>query len=62
VHRGTTGFAEIPIAALHRGDPGSEVIDKVWYDGPGFWLERKEATSPSLQSRNLFDGTPICRA
>jgi protein-L-isoaspartate(D-aspartate) O-methyltransferase len=26
LHR-STGFAEIPIAALHRGDPGSAVID-----------------------------------
>jgi protein-L-isoaspartate(D-aspartate) O-methyltransferase len=39
-----SGFAEIPIEALHRGDPGPEVTDKVWYHGPGFWLERKEAT------------------
>jgi len=37
-------FAKIPIEALHRGEPGPEVIDKVWYHGPGFWLERKEAT------------------
>jgi protein-L-isoaspartate(D-aspartate) O-methyltransferase len=36
-------FAEIPIEALHQGDPGTEVMDKVWYHGPGFWLERKEA-------------------
>jgi protein-L-isoaspartate(D-aspartate) O-methyltransferase len=60
LHR-STGFAEIPIAALHRGDPGSEVIDKVWYHGPGFWLERKEGKCPSLVSRNLFDAAPICR-
>jgi protein-L-isoaspartate(D-aspartate) O-methyltransferase len=39
-----SGFAEIPIEVLHRGDPGPEVTDKVWYHGPGFWLERKEAT------------------
>jgi protein-L-isoaspartate(D-aspartate) O-methyltransferase len=33
---------DIPIAALHRGDPGPQAIDGVWYRGPGFWLERKE--------------------
>jgi protein-L-isoaspartate(D-aspartate) O-methyltransferase len=33
--------SEIPIEALHRGDPGPEVMDEVWYHGPGFWLERK---------------------
>jgi protein-L-isoaspartate(D-aspartate) O-methyltransferase len=42
LHRGSN-FAELPIEALHRGDPGPEVMDKVWYHGPGFWLERKEA-------------------
>ena len=36
-------FAEIPIEALHRGDPSPEAMDKVWYHGPGFWLERKTA-------------------
>jgi len=34
--------SEIPIEALLRGDPGPEVMDKVWYHGPGFWLERKQ--------------------
>jgi protein-L-isoaspartate(D-aspartate) O-methyltransferase len=38
-----SNFAEIPIEALHRGDPGPEVMDKVWYHGPGFWLEQKKA-------------------
>jgi len=38
-------FAEVPIEALHRGDPGPEVVDKVWYHGPDFWLERKEAAT-----------------
>ncbi|HJQ60684.1 MAG TPA: rRNA adenine N-6-methyltransferase family protein [Vineibacter sp.] len=31
---------EIPICALHRGTPGPDVADKVWYAGPEFWLER----------------------
>ena len=35
----------IPIARLHRGDPGPETIGRVWYRGPGFWLEHEaEAT------------------
>jgi protein-L-isoaspartate(D-aspartate) O-methyltransferase len=33
--------AGIPIKALHRGEPGADVHDKVWYYGPGFWLERQ---------------------
>ncbi len=32
---------EIPIEALHRGDPPDDAADRVWYAGPGFWLERK---------------------
>ncbi len=32
---------EIPIQALHRGDPPEDAADRVWYAGPGFWLERK---------------------
>jgi protein-L-isoaspartate(D-aspartate) O-methyltransferase len=31
----------IPIAALHRGAPGPEAFGRVWYHGPGFWLEHK---------------------
>lgn len=34
--------AEIPIETLHRGAPSREIMDKVWYYGPDFWLERKE--------------------
>jgi protein-L-isoaspartate(D-aspartate) O-methyltransferase len=30
----------IPFEALHRGDPAPELMDSVWYHGPGFWLER----------------------
>ena len=41
-HRGSWR-SEIPIEALHRGDPSPEVMDKVWYRGPGFWLERKRS-------------------
>jgi len=26
---------------LHRGGPRAEDMDRVWYFGPGFWLERK---------------------
>jgi protein-L-isoaspartate(D-aspartate) O-methyltransferase len=42
---GNMGRAQIPIRALHRGDPGSEATDKVWYRAPGFWLERKADAS-----------------
>jgi protein-L-isoaspartate(D-aspartate) O-methyltransferase len=34
-------FADVPIEALHRGEPGPEDTDWVWYHGPGFWLERR---------------------
>ncbi|MGE0420694.1 MAG: protein-L-isoaspartate O-methyltransferase [Reyranellaceae bacterium] len=30
----------VPIRALHRGEPAAEADKKVWYAGPGFWLER----------------------
>jgi protein-L-isoaspartate(D-aspartate) O-methyltransferase len=30
----------IPFEALYRGDPEPELMDSVWYHGPGFWLER----------------------
>jgi protein-L-isoaspartate(D-aspartate) O-methyltransferase len=40
---GSSG-SQIPIEALHRGEPGQEVMDKVWYQGPGFWLERTATT------------------
>ncbi len=36
--------AQIPFEALHRGDPSAETMDRVWYYGPGFWLERKATT------------------
>jgi protein-L-isoaspartate(D-aspartate) O-methyltransferase len=39
--RRTSWFADIPIAALHRGEPGADAMDRVWYHAPGFWLERK---------------------
>lgn len=41
--RGRT-LPEIPIEALHRGDPPDNAMDRVWYAGPGFWLERKATT------------------
>jgi protein-L-isoaspartate(D-aspartate) O-methyltransferase len=34
------GTTQLPIRALHRGDPAPEVADVVWYQAPGFWLER----------------------
>lgn len=32
----------VPIRALHRGEPGPDVGDRLWYAGPGFWLERAQ--------------------
>jgi protein-L-isoaspartate(D-aspartate) O-methyltransferase len=36
----------IPFEALHRGDPDPDLMDSVWYHGPGFWLERGSAHNP----------------
>jgi protein-L-isoaspartate(D-aspartate) O-methyltransferase len=38
---GNRGPTEVPIKALHRGDPPADANDRVWYAGPDFWLERK---------------------
>ena len=32
---------EIPIQALHRGEPPAGAGERVWYAAPGCWLERK---------------------
>ena len=34
------GATQVPVRALHRGEPDAEAVDKVWYRAPGFWLER----------------------
>jgi protein-L-isoaspartate(D-aspartate) O-methyltransferase len=31
----------VPIQALHRGIPSSAESERVWYQAPGFWLERQ---------------------
>ncbi|GLR87627.1 protein-L-isoaspartate O-methyltransferase family protein [Bradyrhizobium iriomotense] len=31
---------KVPICALHVGDSSSDDAEKVWFQGPGFWLER----------------------
>jgi protein-L-isoaspartate(D-aspartate) O-methyltransferase len=33
-------LTDIPIKALHRGEPGADA--QVWYRGLGFWLERRK--------------------
>lgn len=38
--RGNRPGHDMPIRALHRGTPDAEAMHRVWYDGPGFWLER----------------------
>jgi protein-L-isoaspartate(D-aspartate) O-methyltransferase len=32
-----------PIAALHRGTPEENAMDRVWYQAEGFWLESAPA-------------------
>jgi hypothetical protein len=34
-----------PIRALHLDQPAPGDTDKVWYQGPGFWLERETDTA-----------------
>lgn len=45
----------VPIRALHRGEPSTEINEKVWYAGPGFWLEHAapepQASSPLTATR-----------
>jgi hypothetical protein len=36
-------FAQVPVAALRRGEPGAGDMEKAWYYGPGFWLERTDS-------------------
>jgi protein-L-isoaspartate(D-aspartate) O-methyltransferase len=31
---------DLPIRALHRGEPAPDALHTVWYRAPGFWLER----------------------
>jgi protein-L-isoaspartate(D-aspartate) O-methyltransferase len=40
------GNQPIPIKALHRGEPPADALGKVWYSGPGFWLERRGEFEP----------------
>jgi protein-L-isoaspartate(D-aspartate) O-methyltransferase len=63
----------LPIRALHRGEPDTDDADKVWYQAPGFWLERavgavlsrKPAEQPALpeigmaQTRTRSNGTVV---
>jgi protein-L-isoaspartate(D-aspartate) O-methyltransferase len=35
-----------PIVALHRGAHAAEAAEKVWFGGPGFWLERRSEAGP----------------
>jgi len=41
--------ADMPIAALHRGDPSPEIMEKVWYHAPGFWLEHHPAAPQDIR-------------
>jgi protein-L-isoaspartate(D-aspartate) O-methyltransferase len=35
--------SQVPVCALHRGAPEAAAADRVWYQGPGFWLERSSS-------------------
>jgi protein-L-isoaspartate(D-aspartate) O-methyltransferase len=40
---------DLPFDALHRGEPGPDIMERVWYRGPGFWLERRgDAAEPAV--------------
>jgi protein-L-isoaspartate(D-aspartate) O-methyltransferase len=39
---------DLPIRALHCGEPAD--MDKVWYHGPGFWLERRASADPPART------------
>jgi protein-L-isoaspartate(D-aspartate) O-methyltransferase len=41
--RGGGPVRDLPIRALHRGEPDAEAMHRVWYHAPGFWLERTPA-------------------
>lgn len=47
-YRGRGSGTELPIRALHRGEPQAEDAEKVWYHAPGFWLERAIAAPAEL--------------
>jgi protein-L-isoaspartate(D-aspartate) O-methyltransferase len=36
---------KIPISALHVGEPAPGDAEQVWYQAPGFWLEREAAAT-----------------
>jgi protein-L-isoaspartate(D-aspartate) O-methyltransferase len=42
---GRLGAGKIPICALHIGDPSPDDAARVWYQAPGFWLEREPAAA-----------------
>jgi protein-L-isoaspartate(D-aspartate) O-methyltransferase len=37
------GRQPVPVGALHRGTPPPDEAARVWFEGPGFWLERSAA-------------------
>jgi len=37
--------APVPVTALHAGKPAAADKDRVWYAGPGFWLEANKGPS-----------------
>ena len=41
---------KIPIEALHIGEPAPADLERVWYQAPGFWLERARAPEATIPS------------
>jgi protein-L-isoaspartate(D-aspartate) O-methyltransferase len=50
-YRDRVPATELPIRALHRGEPEAEDAEKVWYYAPGFWLERAVAAEAPAEPR-----------
>jgi protein-L-isoaspartate(D-aspartate) O-methyltransferase len=49
-HRGPG--SDLPIQALHRGEPQAADMEWVWYHAPGIWLKRKPAQAPADPPQN----------
>jgi len=40
-------FGQAPVCALHLAEPAPDVAERVWYQAPGFWLERAPVDADS---------------
>jgi protein-L-isoaspartate(D-aspartate) O-methyltransferase len=48
--------APVPVKALHRGKPPASAKRRVWYAGPGFWLEGAQKRNPRLKGARKAKG------